>query len=95
MRGLKVVIIIIDSKCTGCETCVNTCPASVYEIKDGKSVPVRVADCVVCRSCESQCPEGAIQVIEKEIEPPKLEKANRKVKKNTKRSTKSEKKKYK
>jgi NAD-dependent dihydropyrimidine dehydrogenase PreA subunit len=84
---VKVVKIIIDSKCTGCEICVNNCPASVYEIKDGKSMPVRVEDCILCRTCESQCPEGAIQVIEVDIEPaevnPKKEVTKRKTKKKT------------
>ena len=32
-----MVKIVVDPKCTGCETCVNTCPVGVYEIKDGKS----------------------------------------------------------
>jgi len=69
-----VVKIIVSPKCTGCETCVNNCPSSVYDIKNGKSVPARVEDCIVCRTCESQCPEGAIQVIEVEMEPAKVEK---------------------
>jgi NAD-dependent dihydropyrimidine dehydrogenase PreA subunit len=60
-----MVEIIVDvEKCTGCETCVDTCPVGVYEMKDGKSVPVNVEDCIVCRACEMECPEGAIQVIE-------------------------------
>ena len=42
-------------------------------MKDGKAVPVRAEDCVLCRTCESQCPEGAIQVIEGETEPVKVE----------------------
>ncbi len=67
-----MVKIIVDSKCAGCETCVNNCPANVYEMKDGKSVPIRVEDCILCRTCESQCPEGAIQVIEVETEPEKV-----------------------
>lgn len=83
-----MVKIIVSDACSGCETCVNNCPASVYEIKNGKSVPVRVEDCILCRTCESQCPEGAIQVIEFEIEPskvepPKVEEAKKKPRKKT------------
>ena len=37
-----MVKIVVDPKCTGCETCVNTCPVGVYEIKAGKSVPSKV-----------------------------------------------------
>jgi NAD-dependent dihydropyrimidine dehydrogenase PreA subunit len=63
-RKIKMVKIIVDPKCTGCETCVNTCPVGVYEVKDCKSVPAKQSECLVCRACEAQCPEGAIQVIE-------------------------------
>ncbi len=59
-----VEIKVDTEKCTGCETCVDTCPVGVYEMKDGKSVPVNVDDCLVCRACEMECPEGAIEVIE-------------------------------
>lgn len=59
-----VKIIVDDEKCTGCGSCVETCPVEVFEIKDEKSVPVKVEECLVCRACEAQCPESAIQVIE-------------------------------
>ena len=68
-----MVRIIVNSKCTGCETCVNICPVGVYEIKNGKSVPIKVEDCLICRTCESQCPEGAIQVMEDNNVPVKVE----------------------
>jgi NAD-dependent dihydropyrimidine dehydrogenase PreA subunit len=61
----KMVKIVVDNdKCTGCGTCVDTCPVAVFEVKDGKSVPVKPEECLVCRACEVQCPENAIQVIE-------------------------------
>lgn len=59
-----MVKIVIDPKCTGCETCVSICPVSMFEIKDGKSVASKLEECLVCRACEAQCPESAIQVIE-------------------------------
>jgi len=51
-------------KCTGCGTCVDVCPVGVFEVKDGKSAPVKADECLVCRVCETECPENAIEVIE-------------------------------
>lgn len=59
------------TKCTGCETCVNNCPASVFELQDladypdsKKSVSVRADDCILCMTCVTTCPTGAITVEE-------------------------------
>ena len=55
-------------KCTGCGTCVDTCPVEVFEMieVDGedKSSPVNESECIICRACEVSCPEAAIEVIE-------------------------------
>ena len=59
-----VKIVVDNDKCTGCSTCVDTCPVGVFEVKDGKSVPVKPEEGLVCRAGEVQCPENAIQVVE-------------------------------
>jgi NAD-dependent dihydropyrimidine dehydrogenase PreA subunit len=65
LERIEMVKIAVDNhKCTGCSTCVDTCPVGVYEIKDGKCVAIKPEECLVCRACEAQCPESAIQVIE-------------------------------
>ncbi|MBC8316716.1 MAG: 4Fe-4S binding protein [Desulfobulbaceae bacterium] len=55
---------IDKDKCTGCEECVNGCPAGVLEIVDGKSDPVNIDECLGCETCVEVCPEGAIVVSE-------------------------------
>jgi len=64
-----MVTVKVDlEKCTGCGTCVTTCPVGVFELtKNGdaeKSKPVNQDQCIVCRACEVQCPESAITVVE-------------------------------
>jgi Fe-S-cluster-containing hydrogenase component 2 len=39
-----VKIMVDKDKCNGCETCVNTCPVGVYEMKDGKSEPSKLTN---------------------------------------------------
>ena len=51
-------------KCTGCEECVDACPASVLELVDEKSEPVEMDECLGCETCVEVCPEGAITVEE-------------------------------
>ena len=62
-----VEINVDQEKCTGCGSCVDICPVSVYELKEDsskKAVPVNVDQCLICMACETQCPNNAIQVIE-------------------------------
>ena len=56
---------IDKEKCTGCGTCVDTCPIGLYGLNDNKAVITGdISECVGCRACESSCPAGAIEVIE-------------------------------
>ncbi len=57
-------VIVDKDKCTGCGECVDVCPVSVYEMKDGKSDPVNEDECIGCESCVEACPVEAITVKE-------------------------------
>jgi len=52
------------NKCEACEECVEVCPVEVFEIQDGKSVPVNAEECLGCESCVEVCEPGAITVEE-------------------------------
>ena len=56
--------IVDERKCTGCGECVDICPVDVYELQDGKSVPVNAEDCLGCESCVEVCPNGAVTIDE-------------------------------
>ncbi len=51
-------------KCQGCGECVEVCPVDVYELQDGKSVPVNPDECLGCESCVEVCEYDAITVTE-------------------------------
>ena len=55
-------------KCKGCEECVEVCTVKVFEIQEGKAVPVNVKDCIGCGSCVEVCKDKAITVRELEVE---------------------------
>ena len=45
--------------CTGCETCVDTCPVEAIEMKDDLAV-VDEETCTDCGECVDSCPVEAI-----------------------------------
>jgi NAD-dependent dihydropyrimidine dehydrogenase PreA subunit len=57
-------VTVDKGKCDGKGECVDTCPVSVFELKDGKAEPVNVDECLGCESCVSVCPNQAIEVKE-------------------------------
>ncbi len=51
-------VIVNFDKCTGCETCLASCPFDAIEFKDDKAYINEY--CNACMTCLSVCPEGAI-----------------------------------
>ncbi len=52
------------SKCEACEECVNNCPVSVFEMKDGKAFAAQADLCEGCQTCTSVCSSGAVTLTE-------------------------------
>ncbi len=51
-------IVVNKDKCTGCETCLSSCPFDAIEMNEGKAFINEY--CNQCKICLSVCPEGAI-----------------------------------
>ncbi len=65
----RMIIAIDEDLCTGCGRCVNSCPTSALEIKDGKA---RLRDENLCDgfgSCIAVCPSNAIYIEIREAKP--------------------------
>jgi electron transfer flavoprotein alpha subunit len=57
-------IIVRAEKCTGCGQCIDSCPFTSIEMKDGKAFINEY--CQFCRTCLETCHEGAIIEIAEE-----------------------------
>jgi electron transfer flavoprotein alpha subunit len=53
---------VISDKCTGCETCVSTCPFGAIEMRDGRAFITEA--CTMCGACVEACEFKAIEKTE-------------------------------
>ena len=58
-------MIVDESKCIGCELCVEICPINAFIVKNNKAV-VNPDNCLECCACEFGCPVEAIKVVNSE-----------------------------
>ncbi len=59
---MKPLVIVDKDKCDGCGLCVEVCPTSVFELKNGKAEVVDQNKCMLCYGCMPLCPREAIKV---------------------------------
>jgi len=63
--GMFVTVIIQDDKCRdSCKECADTCPVSIFGIKDKKIFVLKENEdeCTFCNFCIEKCPYGAIEI---------------------------------
>ena len=48
-------------KCTGCESCLDSCPSEAIAMQDEKAV-IELDKCVDCGVCVDECPVEAISM---------------------------------
>jgi len=51
-----------QEKCTGCEACVEGCPAEAISMNDGGKAQVDASLCTDCSVCVDECPVEAISL---------------------------------
>ena len=67
MRGLEYVRDVVtlqldDTRCIGCQMCVNVCPHAVFHVEGKKARIVNRDGCMECGACAKNCPTAAISV---------------------------------
>lgn len=55
----------IDSRCLGCKTCVDVCPANALSVT-AEGVKINRAACRGCGTCAAECPATAMELLGKE-----------------------------
>ena len=53
--------VVDKDTCSGCESCVDSCPVEAISMEDGIAV-VSADDCIDCGACVGECPVEAISM---------------------------------
>lgn len=74
-RPPKLLAIVHQSGCTGCEVCIAGCPVDSIELVSGpdpknpafqQTVEIDLARCIGCQNCSQDCPWETISMYEHE-----------------------------
>ncbi|MBQ3016059.1 MAG: 4Fe-4S binding protein [Clostridia bacterium] len=62
MNSYEHSVLLDESKCTGCTTCLRHCPTEAIRIKDGRAV-IDSEKCIDCGACIRYCPHQAKKAV--------------------------------
>ena len=54
--------VIAASRCTGCGTCVASCPPGAMAMGRGRIPAIDASRCIRCYCCQELCPAGAVEI---------------------------------
>ena len=67
MNDYQHSVLLDESKCTGCTTCLKHCPTEAIRIKDGHAV-ISDKRCIDCGECIRNCPHQAKKAVSSKLE---------------------------
>ena len=62
MKAYEHSVLLDESKCTGCTTCIRHCPTEAIRIKNGRAV-INSSRCIDCGECIRHCPHKAKKAV--------------------------------
>ena len=62
MNSYEHSVMLDESKCTGCTTCLRHCPTEAIRIKDGRAI-IDSERCIDCGACIRYCPHQAKKAV--------------------------------
>lgn len=66
MKHYEHSVLLDESKCTGCTTCIRHCPTEAIRIKGGRAV-INSDRCIDCGECIRHCPHSAKKAVSDQL----------------------------